>query len=76
LEREQNYARDPLVPELCMGTTRSAGPRLGWTAAGGMADLGTLGGNNSEATAVNDKGQIVGSADTATGGTHAALCSP
>jgi hypothetical protein len=28
LEREQNYAHDPIVPELCMGTTRSASPEI------------------------------------------------
>ena len=27
-EREQNYANDPIVPELCMGTTRSTGPEI------------------------------------------------
>jgi len=38
-----------------------------------MLDLGTLGGDNSQATAINDKGQIVGSANTASGDSHAAL---
>jgi probable HAF family extracellular repeat protein len=31
-----------------------------WTAEGGMVDLGTLGGANSYAYAVNDSGQVVG----------------
>ncbi len=44
-----------------------------WTAAGGLQDLGTLGGGNSSARAINDNGQIVGSADTAAGQQHAFL---
>jgi probable HAF family extracellular repeat protein len=31
-----------------------------WTAAGGMVDLGTLAGSNSEAVAVNGTGQVAG----------------
>jgi probable HAF family extracellular repeat protein len=31
-----------------------------WTAAGGMVDLGTLGGTQSDASAVNENGQVVG----------------
>ena len=31
-----------------------------WTAAGGMVDLGTLGGTYSLAYAVNDSGHVVG----------------
>ncbi|MDD2903780.1 MAG: hypothetical protein PHU44_15245 [Syntrophales bacterium] len=43
------------------------------TAGGGLQDLGTLGGGNSSAGAINDRGQIVGSADTAAGQPHAFL---
>lgn len=32
-----------------------------------MTDLGTLGGSNSRALAINDSGQVVGWADTTTG---------
>jgi uncharacterized membrane protein len=38
-----------------------------------MLDLGTLGGLNSEAVALNNIGQIVGSTDTADGRQHAFL---
>jgi uncharacterized membrane protein len=36
-----------------------------WTQAGGIVDLGTLGGTHSNALAVNANGQIVGDAATA-----------
>jgi probable HAF family extracellular repeat protein len=44
-----------------------------WTAATGMVDLGTLGGSESAATALNDRGDVVGFSKTPTGDTHATL---
>lgn len=44
-----------------------------WTASGGMRDLGTLGGANSLATAINDSGTVVGWAQNAAGVTRAFL---
>jgi probable HAF family extracellular repeat protein len=38
-----------------------------------MQDLGTLGGRFSQAGGINDQGQVIGSADTADGSTHAFL---
>ena len=47
-----------------------------WTAAGGLQDLGTLGGQFSDALAINARGQIAGSASTADGSLHAFLWTP
>lgn len=50
-----------------IGTSNLAGDQIHhpflWTRAGGMVDLGTLGGNNGEAWWINDAGEIVGRAD-------------
>jgi probable HAF family extracellular repeat protein len=42
-------------------------------ADGTMTDLGTLGGAESNALAINDAGQLAGAAETATGAWHAVL---
>jgi probable HAF family extracellular repeat protein len=47
-----------------------------WTQAGGMVSLDTLGGIDSIAGAVNESGQIVGSAELASGEDHAVLWLP
>ena len=41
-----------------------------------IEDLGTLGGNSSQANAINAKGQVVGSAQLADGTSHAVLWDP
>ena len=46
-----------------------------WTATNGMVSLGTLGGTNSEATAVNARGWVLGQSDV-TQGVHAFLWTP
>ena len=40
---------------------------------GKMRDLGTLGGDESDAAAINERGEIVGEADTQSGKSHAVL---
>jgi probable HAF family extracellular repeat protein len=47
-----------------------------WTAAGGMEDLGTLGGPNSEAGAISENGVVVGSSETAAGEQEAFMWTP
>jgi probable HAF family extracellular repeat protein len=42
----------------------------------GITDLGTLGGDNSYATGINDAGQVVGDSRTAAGTTHAFITGP
>jgi len=51
----------------------SRGHAVLWDPATGLRDLGTLGGNESQARAVNNHGQVVGLARTAIGESHAFL---
>ena len=41
-----------------------------------IEDLGTLGGNSSQANAINAKGEVVGAAQLGNGSTHATLWDP
>jgi probable HAF family extracellular repeat protein len=47
-----------------------------WSPGAGMVDLGTLGGLSSTATAINDRGHVAGTSETATGEQHAFLWTP
>jgi probable HAF family extracellular repeat protein len=47
-----------------------------WATSDGLADLGTLGGMNSDAIDVNDVSWIVGRSDAATGDVHAMIVKP
>jgi len=49
---------------------------FGWSLETGMVDLGTLGGESSEALAVSDYGHVVGYSATADGATHAFVVRP
>ena len=50
-----------------------AAPIVYGQADGTMVDLGTLGGDGSWATGINDRGQVVGVSTTAAGAEHAFL---
>jgi probable HAF family extracellular repeat protein len=55
-----------------VGSITSGGVTHGFLNAGGTyTDLGTLGGTNSNANAINDAGQIVGGSDNGSGQFHA-----
>ena len=59
-----------------MGTSYYAiGPAhaFSWTQAGGMVDLGTLGGSSSSAVALNESGQVVGWSNTSSEGSKHAF---
>lgn len=57
------------VAFVAVAATARGSPRAQWT----MSDLGTLGGPGSHAVAINERGQIVGRADTAAEHSHAFL---
>lgn len=56
-----------------LAVTGAEGPRFSVSPAYSVVDLGTLGGNHSEALAINDRGQVVGQSAIGTGATHAFL---
>ena len=51
----------------------SRGHAVLWDPATGLRDLGTLGGYESQARAISNRGQVVGLTGTSSGGTHAFL---
>jgi probable HAF family extracellular repeat protein len=59
------------MTELTSGHKRTRG--VLWDAKRTVRDLGTLGGDNSAATGVNDNGQVVGAAENEKGDMHAFL---
>jgi probable HAF family extracellular repeat protein len=82
------YGKDPQIS--CATAINNKGQIVGWSytasglatqihafsySEGKMTDLGTLGGDTSEAYGINDSGQIVGWSKTASGEVHAFLYS-
>jgi probable HAF family extracellular repeat protein len=65
-----------VVGESLLSNSSNDRHAFSWTRRGGMVDLGTLGGPTSNATAVNDFGQVVGASVTGDGTTHAFLWTP
>lgn len=72
-----NIVRTSVITAMLLGTALVASPGGASAAGAGDAaahyrtiDLGTLGGAQSTARAMNERGQIVGSSDTADGATH------
>ena len=74
----------PIAPDSQAYAINNSGQIVGYYSIGGrhhafqysdgmMTDLGTLGGNNSYALDINDRGQIIGYSDTSDGKSHAFL---
>ena len=61
-------ATQPGIVEVVFGNTHAF-----YYAQGTMTDLGTLGGTNSRGYGINNHGQVVGQAETATGALHSFL---
>ena len=58
------------------GVEPVSGDAFMWSEDEGERALGTLGGQEGEATAINDRGQVVGNSQTADGTVHAFVWSP
>jgi probable HAF family extracellular repeat protein len=58
-----------LIVETIVG--RSGEHAFSWTSGGGFIDIGTLGGNDSDAYAINDSLRVAGRSDTQAGPQHA-----